>query len=212
MYTVYCHTNKLNGKRYVGITSQKPEESWNNGQGYKSQSLFYNAIKKYGWHNFTHEILYTGLSANEASALEKKLISEWKSSDKRYGYNVQLGGLKGSRMNDATKKKLSEATKKQMTPAAREYLRQCTLKQIATKGHPTLGHKCSEDKKKKIAASHKFHSKEIEQYSLEGKLIATYPSLHAMERVTGCFRCAVINYIKGKSNYCYGYHWKYKEN
>ena len=212
MYTVYCHTNKINGKRYVGITKQKPEDRWFNGAGYKKQKLFYNAIKKYGWHNFYHEILNTNLSAKEASVKEKELIALWKTTNKAFGYNIQFGGLNGARMSDATKKKLSEMTKKQMTPEAREYLRQCTLRQFATKGHPTLGHKCSDEKKEKIRNSHKFHSKQIQQYTLDGCLVATYPSLHAMERATGCFRCAVANYIKGKSNYCYGYHWKYKEN
>ena len=35
VWTVYMHVNKINGKKYVGITSQKPEERWkNNGIGY----------------------------------------------------------------------------------------------------------------------------------------------------------------------------------
>lgn len=212
MYTVYCHVNIINGKRYVGITQKIPEERWANGLGYKTQSLFWNAIKKYGWESFDHKILFTNLTADEASQKEKELIAKWNTADRRFGYNVQLGGLKGARMSDSTKKKLSEATKKQMTPEAREYLRQCTLRQFATKGHPTKGHKCSDEKRKKIAHSHKFHSKQIEQYTLDGKLLATYSSMHAMERATGCFRSAVSNYLKGLSDYCYGYIWKYKEN
>lgn len=61
-YCVYCHTNKINGKKYIGITSQKPQHRWKNGQGYRNNEYFFRAIEKYGWHNFTHEILYTDLS------------------------------------------------------------------------------------------------------------------------------------------------------
>ena len=34
-YTVYCHIFP-NGKRYVGITKQKPEYRWDNGNGYRN--------------------------------------------------------------------------------------------------------------------------------------------------------------------------------
>ena len=33
-WTVYMHTNKINNKVYVGITSQKVQNRWNNGKGY----------------------------------------------------------------------------------------------------------------------------------------------------------------------------------
>lgn len=56
-WCVYMHTNNINGKRYIGI-SQNPKRRWKNGNGYKTQ-LFGKAINKYGWDNFTHEILFT---------------------------------------------------------------------------------------------------------------------------------------------------------
>lgn len=90
MYCVYCHTFP-NGKRYVGITSQKPESRWSNGRGYKTQ-LVYRAILKYGWDNIKHEILMSGLNETEAKEAEKKFISVWKTDDKRFGYNLTSGG------------------------------------------------------------------------------------------------------------------------
>ena len=76
-YAVYCHTNKINGKKYVGITGNKPEYRWKNGLGYQNHPHFFAAIKKYGWHNFWHEVLYTGLTKAEAEEWETKLIKEY---------------------------------------------------------------------------------------------------------------------------------------
>ena len=42
---VYCHTNKINGKKYIGITSQVPEERWRYGAGYKNQVVFGEQFK-----------------------------------------------------------------------------------------------------------------------------------------------------------------------
>lgn len=60
-YCIYRHTNKVNGKVYIGLTKQKPERRWQKGHGYIG-TLFGNAIGKYGWDNFEHEIVAEGLT------------------------------------------------------------------------------------------------------------------------------------------------------
>lgn len=89
-YCVYVHVNKINQKKYVGITSKPPEERWKkDGYGYKTQNFYY-AIQKYGWGNFEHIILDTGLTYEEANAKEKEYIEKYDSC--KNGYNCSYGG------------------------------------------------------------------------------------------------------------------------
>lgn len=90
-YTVYKHTNKSNGKVYVGITKQAVERRWQNGHGYAG-TYFWNAIKKYGWDGFEHEVLFTGLTKEAACDMERFLIKYYQSNNREYGYNVSIGG------------------------------------------------------------------------------------------------------------------------
>ena len=108
-YCVYCHTNKVNGKKYVGITSQRPKARWGkNGKGYTHCTYFYNAIKKHGWDSFIHEILFEGLSKEEAEDKEIELIAEWNLNNENFGYNIAKGGATYS---EEARAKLSKALK-----------------------------------------------------------------------------------------------------
>lgn len=89
-YYVYIHTTPSN-KTYVGVTKRDPEKRWRNGDGYRSNQHFYNAIKKYGWNNISHEVIEV-YSEERMYELEKLLISMLKSNDIRYGYNKSIGG------------------------------------------------------------------------------------------------------------------------
>jgi hypothetical protein len=92
MFTVYMHVNKTNQKKYIGITSQKPEDRWGpNGNKYTAQ-YFSRAIEKYGWDNFDHYILCEDLAENEAKQLEVTLIEEHNTFNPEFGYNCTLGG------------------------------------------------------------------------------------------------------------------------
>lgn len=96
-YYVYCHTNNINGKKYIGITGlEKPLYRWHkDGSGYSGQ-VFGKAIEKYGWNNFKHEILFEGLAYEDACKKEKDLIRKYKTTDRKYGYNISIGGDNGA--------------------------------------------------------------------------------------------------------------------
>lgn len=92
LYCVYMHTNKINGKKYVGITYQDPIKRWNYGHGYCNNQHFYSAIKKYGWNNFEHTIIADNLMVKDACLLERELIALHKSANPDFGYNICEGG------------------------------------------------------------------------------------------------------------------------
>ena len=134
MYTVYQHKNKINGKIYIGITSQKPEQRWGSqGCNYKSSPHFYSAIQEYGWDNFEHNILFVELTKEQACLKEQELIKEFNSMNREYGYNSTSGGDIFV-MNEETKQKISQALMGNQN---------------------NLGHSCSEEKKKKISEAQK---------------------------------------------------------
>lgn len=89
-YSVYVHTNKINGKKYVGQSSNIVERWRNGGKNYFSSIKFFRAIQKYGWENFTHEILYENLNKEAANKIERDLIRKYDSINN--GYNIQEGG------------------------------------------------------------------------------------------------------------------------
>lgn len=91
-FTVYMHVSP-NGKVYVGITSKPVTVRWGTGgKEYKCNEHFWNAIQKYGWDNFEHRIVATGLSLIDACDMEVSLIAEYKSDDQSFGYNHTSGG------------------------------------------------------------------------------------------------------------------------
>ena len=91
-FLVYIHTSP-EGKRYVGITSQSCQQRWGkDGKGYKDNKHFYAAICKYGWENFTHEVIDSNLSLQDASNLECSLIVKYDTMNPEHGYNQTTGG------------------------------------------------------------------------------------------------------------------------
>ena len=109
-YCLYVHTTP-NGKKYVGITSKSPTERWLNGRGYRG-SFFSNAVRKYGWDNIKHEVLFEGLSEEDAIRLECEYIEKYGTTDRSKGYNRSLGGeVPANNMADIEEYRLQQSIK-----------------------------------------------------------------------------------------------------
>lgn len=138
-FLVYVHTSP-NGKKYVGITSKSCEERWRGGSGYRDNLHFYNAIQKYGWDNFLHEVVASDLSLEDACALESFLINKFDTMNPDCGYNHTTGG-NWATPDEPTRKKISRSLKRvKSDPKHRKHMSD------VLKGHPV-----SAETRKKIA-------------------------------------------------------------
>jgi group I intron endonuclease len=154
-WTVYKHTSP-SGKIYIGITSQKPEKRWQNGNKYKGQT-FYRAIKKYGWENINHEILFTGLTEKEACEMEQYLIEKYDCIEPK-GYNGTHGG-EANTPSDEARKRMSESHKGSNNQNYGKHFSAEHRRKISEshKGvnHPLYGKHLSAEHRRKISEANK---------------------------------------------------------
>lgn len=59
--------------------------------------------------------------------------------------------------------------------------------------------------------SAKARSKPVYQYTKDGTLVRSYPSIMEVERQTGYYRGPICNCCNGKNKTAYGYVWSYKQ-
>lgn len=98
-YYIYKVTNTINGKIYIGKTSQFKERKWQHERCYKKEDCrFHRAIQYYGKDKFNWEIIDETNSLDKAYELEKKYIKEYSSYHPK-GYNMTKGGAGGSMWN-----------------------------------------------------------------------------------------------------------------
>ena len=121
-YKIYCWTNKINGKRYVGMTCQTMNKrAGAHMHHYKESPYFWAAIQKYGEDAFECKILVSGLTLQEAEQKERNYIRRYRTRNHEYGYNIQKGGTisQTEATREKQRKKTIEAVNK--SPKAKAY-------------------------------------------------------------------------------------------
>lgn len=219
-YCVYIHTAP-NGKMYIGQTSQKPEARWNNGRGYcrrikgkYAQPLMARAVHKIPWEYWEHEVVYEGLTAEEANLYEEWLIYLGWTDNPEYGYNIRKGGSNGG-LSEETKKKIGDANRgkvhsEEQNKRHSEIMRGRTLSEETKQKlrDASLGKAMSDEAKEKLS---NYHKKQVIQYDLNGNLIKIWNSAKEAAQELGIHTSKICLCCQGKRNKTGGYKWTYVE-
>lgn len=108
---IYKITNIINNKIYVGQTVNNIRQRWNKHCHSNGCKSLYNAILKYGKDNFNIEIIET-LPIEKLDEREIYWINYYKSNNKKFGYNILLGGNLGRKgFSKLNKKQINEIIK-----------------------------------------------------------------------------------------------------
>lgn len=235
-FTVYKHTTP-SGKSYIGITGRIVEKRWDSGHGYRQNKYFWNAIKKYGWNNIAHEILYEDITKEEACKIEIDLINLFKTSNRRFGYNFSTGGEYGSlgvKLSKDTRLKMSLAKSGSNHPMYGKGHSEETKEKLSIimsgDKHPQYGTKGSENKIKKLSKANsgknhpmygtvhdKSHRQRIKESVTKAKGVKvicletekTYLSAASAARASGANPSHILSCCKGQRKSAGNYHWKY---
>lgn len=204
---IYCITNIINNKRYVGKTTNTIEERWKEHcQDFKKERCekrpLYDAFNKYGIENFKIEYLE---EVKDNSLLSEKEI-HWIKELETYGskgYNATKGG-DGKILYDYN-----------------EVLELYNLGYSAVQVANKIG--CERTLVTKVLRAHgiksRGNSQIIEQYDLNDNYIQTFDStMEAREwlfqnNITSNKQCrnVILRCCKGENKSAYGFIWKYKE-
>ncbi len=225
-YTVYTHTSPC-GKVYVGITSMKLKDRWKNGNGYETCTLLKRAIEKYGWENFTHEVIFEGLTKEEAEIKERELIASLRSNDPEYGYNIENGGYTHGKHSPQTLKKMSENRKGKCVGIDNPFYHKSHSKEwiqnhlcgennpmygVRGKNHPRYGIKHTKESIQKMKDSKKGKYAGVDNpKARKVRCIETgevFDCIKYASEKTGAHISCISAVIHGRAKTAGGYHWE----
>lgn len=227
------HQNITNRKRYIGITSCEPKVRWKKGFGYSERLPIGRAFRKYGWDGFTHHILATGLTEQEAKKMETQLISDYQTQNPKLGYNITSGGdgVSGWHPTKETRRKIGEAQRgkcgeknsnyghkwtaekrsdaskrmKNISDERKKKLSDAAKKRTGNK-NPFYGKTHTDATKERIAQCRR---KPVKMFDKNMLFIREYPSMLEASKDTGINKSGISNCCRGVTQSSGGYIWQY---
>lgn len=176
MYTIYRILNKIDGKTYIGYTSQLPNKRFavHRAMARKTypkigKSYLYNSMRKYGIENFLFDILAQGDNDEDGLKIAEPIFIEIFKPE----YNMTSGGeglrgykhseeakrkrslkMKGRTCSVLTKAKISSTKRINPTVFTEEFKKNCSDRYSGS-NNPMFGRKHSKESKLKIKEARK---------------------------------------------------------
>lgn len=206
---IYCTTNLINDKKYIGQHNGKKNYYLGSGK------TILKAIKKYGKNNFKKEILCNCNSIEELNIMEDYYIEYYNARESDLFYNIGKGGSnpliglgrkKGYKVTNETKEKLRIAhTGKKLS---KEH---CIKIGLNKKGKSFFkDKKHSIESKIKISQS-KSNNKKILQFDKNNNFIKEWNNMIEIKEYLGKRPRSLFYNLNNKTKSAYGFIWKYNE-
>lgn len=217
---VYKITNKINGKAYIGQTTESLRRRWSRHCREESHcTVLKNAIKKYGREAFSVKTLFTTDSMQDLNHMESYFINKFNSLTPN-GYNMTSGGSNPAATLEV-KRKLSILNSGENHPMFgkqhSEYSKKKISASVSGKYHPLFGKPCSEERKAKISLGNRGKKRSaafVEKCKKSVLCVETgevYASVSDTARDLSVSISAISNVLRGKSNSCKGFSFVYNE-
>jgi group I intron endonuclease len=216
---VYSIENKINGKKYIGITTNSFAERYPHGIKNHHNPHLRKSIAKYGEENFEVVVLEKNVKDMKTLCeLEMKYIEKYDTCNKEKGYNKSLGGL-GVRQTERSPehcRNLSKAKKginplKNYTPEQMARRNAKLSKSLSGKNNPRYG--MTKDKLKpetlkklrqaSLGENNPMYGKNIKDYMTEEEYEEWKKKVANPGAKNGMARKAVIIYKNQKYEFDY---------
>lgn len=195
---IYCYTNKVNGKQYIGQTvtpGVRKAVHLRTALGASCKYPFHLAIKKYGIDNFQYDILE---ECDEALLNEREVywITKFDSFNSGYNLTEGAGGIRGYKRTEESKKVMSD--------------------KYSNGNHPRCGKTMTEEHKQILRDVHSkrvgvlnHQSKTVIQTNPSTGIIIEYGSTREASRLTGISQSTIVKACK-TLKISKGFLWQYK--